>query len=121
MVRFFMIFGVKRNSNEWVTHGMVHACHVGDTWHDACMPCGGVHFIKRGSVEEKKWRERRKGERKRERKEDPTASSSNFRCSDGRSSSGRELKFIYSTRATLQEVGIQLTLVYFHPKGTSFR
>ena len=24
----------------WMTHGMMYACHVGDTWHDACMPCG---------------------------------------------------------------------------------
>ena len=70
----------------WVTHGMVHACHVGDTWHGECMPCGCVQPIKRGSVEEKRWRKRRKGERKRERKEDPVASTSDFRRSDGRSS-----------------------------------
>ena len=97
----------------WVTHSMVHACHVVDTWHDACMPCGGVQLIKRGSVEENRWRKRRMGERNRERKEDPTASSSNFWHFDGRSSSGRELKSVYLTRATLQEVGILHTLVYF--------
>ena len=61
---------------------MMHACHVGDTWHDACMPCGYVQPIKRGSVEEKRWRKRRKGgrerERERERKEDPAASFSYF-------------------------------------------
>ena len=82
----------------WVTHGMVHACY-------ANMPCGGVQPTERGSVEEKRWGKRRKGERKRERKrerkEDPTASSSDFRHSDGWSSSGRELKFVYSTRAML--------------------
>ena len=54
-------------------------------------------------------------------KEDLAASSSDFQRYDGRSYSGRELKFVYSTRATLQEVGILPTLVYFHPKGTSFR
>ena len=46
-----------------------------------------------------------------------TASSYDLRHSDGQSSSDRELKFIYSMRATLQEVGILHTLVYFHPKG----
>ena len=53
------------------------------------------------------------GERNRERKEDPTASSSHFWHSNGRSPSGRELKSVYLTRATLQEVGILHTLVYF--------
>ena len=60
---------------------MMHACHVGDTWHGACMPSGVVQPIKRGSVEEKRWRKRRKGERKREMKEDLVASSSDFRQS----------------------------------------
>ena len=60
-----------------------------------------------GLVEEKRGGIRRNGERKRERK-DPTTSSSDFRHSNCRSSSGRELKFVYSTRATLQEVGIFL-------------
>ena len=53
-------------------------------------------------------------------KEDPVASSSDFWRSDGRSMSGRELKYVYSTRATLQVVGILPTLVYFHLKGTGF-
>ena len=51
---------------------------------------------------------RRQGERKKERKEDPTSFSFDFRHSDSRSSSSRELKSVYSTRATLQEVGIFL-------------
>ena len=88
------------------------------------MPCGYVQPIKRGSIEEKRGRKRRKRrnrEIKRERKNDPVASSFYFRRSEGRSSSGRELNSIYSTRATLQEVGILYTLVYFHPKGTGFR
>ena len=48
-------------------------------------------------MEEKGWRKRRKGER-RERKEDPVASSYDFQHFDGRSSLGRELKFVYSMR-----------------------
>ena len=40
-----------------------------------------------------------------------------YRSSDGRSSSGRKLKFVYSTRAMLQEVWIFPTLAYFHPTG----
>ena len=94
---------------------------MGDTWHGASISCGCVQPMKRESLEEKRWRKRRKGERKRERKEDPVASSSDFRRFNGRSSSGRELKFVYSTRATLQEVKIFHTLGYFHPKGTGFR
>ena len=59
-------------------------------------------------MEEKIGRMRRKGERNRERKEDPTASSADFRRFDGQSLSSRELKFVYSMRATLQEVEIFL-------------
>ena len=39
------------------------------------------------------------------------------RRSDGRNSSDQEVKSVYSTRTTLQKVGIVSTLVYFHPKG----
>ena len=35
-----------------------------------------------------------KKDRKRERKEDPTASSSDFRCFDGRNSLGQELESV---------------------------
>ena len=70
----------------WVTHGMMHACHVGDTWHYSCMQGGYVQPIKWGLVDEKRRRKRRKGERKRDRKEDLAASSSDFQCFDGRSS-----------------------------------
>ena len=38
-----------------------------DTWHDACMPCGYVQPIKRGSVEEKREGEREERERERGR------------------------------------------------------
>ena len=94
---------------------------MGDTWHDACMPCGGVQPIKRGSMEEKRWRNKRKGERKKERKEDPVDSSSDFRRSNGRSSSGRELKSFYSMRATLQEVRIFLLLFIAFLFGQVFK
>ena len=39
MIGFFTIFGAKRNPNEWVIHDMMHACHMGDTWHGELMPC----------------------------------------------------------------------------------
>ena len=55
---------------------------------------------------------KKKREKKvRERKEDSIASSSYFLRSDGRSSLGRELKSIYATRATPQEVWTLPTLV----------
>ena len=92
----------------WMTHGMMHACHVDDAWHDACMSSGYAQPIKRGSVEEKRGRKRRKGERKRERKENLIASSSDFWRFDDQSSSDQELKSVYSTRTALQEVGIFL-------------
>ena len=62
----------------------------------------------RGEIVE---RRRRKGERKRERKEDLQVCPLIYRNSDGRSSLGRELKFVYSTRAMVQEVGILPPLV----------
>ena len=37
--------------------------------------------------------------------------------SDGRNFSNKEVKSVYLMRATLQEVEIIPTLVYFHPKG----
>ena len=59
-------------------------------------------------MEENRRRKRRNGERKKERKEDPAASSSDFLHSDCWISSSRELKSVYTSRATLQEVGIFL-------------
>ena len=44
-------------------------------------------------------------------------SSSDLSCSDGRNSLDQEVKFVYSMRAMLQEVGIPPPLLYFHPKG----
>ena len=89
--------------------------------HAYIMPCGYVQPIKRGSVEEKRGRKRRKVERKKERKEDPAASSSDFQRYDGRSLSGRELKSVYSTRATLQEVGIFLLWLIAFLFGPMFK
>ena len=58
------------------------------------MPCGCVQPIKRGLVEEKRWRKRIKGKRNRERKEDLVASTSDFRRSDGQSSKVQRSEFI---------------------------
>ena len=60
---------------------------------------------------------RRKKKGKRERKEKTGCSSSDLHHSDDRNSSDQEVKSVYSTRATLQELGILPPLVYFHPKG----
>ena len=65
-------------------------------------------------------REREEGKRERkkkgkgERRRESIDSSSDLRHSDDRSSSGRELKSVYSMRVTLKEVEILPTLVYFH-------
>ena len=71
---------------------------------------------KRKGRREREERKRRKGERMREMKEDRQLCPLIYRRSNGRSSLGRELKPIYSTRAMLQEVWILPPLVYFHPK-----
>ena len=60
-------------------------------------------------MKEKEVRRRRKGWRKEGEK--------GSRRSDGRNLSDQEVKSVYLTRATLQEVGILPTLIYFHPKG----
>ena len=59
--------------------------------------------------ERKKEREGEAWERERGRK--------GSRHSDGRNSSDQEVKSVYLMRATLQEIGILPTFVYFHPKG----
>ena len=82
----------------------MHACHVPDTWHASCMHVMRICPVYKNGIgggKGKKQKRRRKGERKKERKEDMTASSAEFRHSDGRSLLGQELKL-----ATLQEVGI---------------
>ena len=62
-------------------------------------------------------RRRRNGERRRRGRKIQRLLPLVYRRFDGRSLSGKELKSVYSTRPTLQEVGILPTLVYFHPKG----
>ena len=60
-------------------------------------------------------RRRRKGERRRRGRKIRIPLI--YRRSVCRSSSARELKFIYSTRSNFEEVGTLPTLPYFHPKG----
>ena len=131
--RFFSFFEVTRHddtshvAHNMVTPGWHDKGHEGDTWHDESHVSSPKERAKskwgRKSVENnkekkrKRERKRGKGERNRERKEDSKASSSDFRCFDGRSSSCQELKSVYAMRATLQEVGSLPTLVYFHPQG----
>ena len=69
----------------------------------------GNQFVEEESnkKERKEKKERRKKEREREGK-------GNWRF-DGRNLSDQEVKSVYSMRATLQEVGILSTLVYFPP------
>ena len=84
----------------------------------------GRRPVRRGREEQKgKGKEKEKGEKgkkereregeKRERKRGRKGS----RHSDNRNSSDQEVKSVYSMRATLQEVEILPTLVYFHHKG----
>ena len=61
----------------------------------------------KGKGREGKEEKKQKRERERERKESW--------CSDDRNSSDQEIKFVYSTRTMLQEIGILPTLVYFSP------
>ena len=62
--------------------------------------------------EKKRVREGEERERKRRRK--------GKRCSDSRNSSDQEVKSVYLTRATLQEVGILPILVSFYPFSYCF-
>ena len=69
----------------------------------------GNQFVEEESnkKERKEKKERRKKEREREGK-------GNWRF-DGRNLSDQEVKSVYSMRATLKEVGVLSTLVYFPP------
>ena len=99
---------------------------LGDTWqamcHHACKLENEWEFVEEGrsrkEEKEKKERERKRKKREREGEERKRerGRKGSWR-SDGRNSSDQEVKVVYSTRATLQEVGILPTLVYFHPKG----
>ena len=48
----------------------MHACHVGDTLHGACMPCGFVRSIKTGLVEEKRGKKEKMEEKMREKEKE---------------------------------------------------
>ena len=66
----------------------------------------------------KKERERKERKKEREGEErEKERGRKGSQCFIGRNSSDQEVKSVYSTRVTLQEVGILPTLVYFHPKG----
>ena len=65
------------------------SCHVSCTWHACIMPCRFVQSIK---IDRWRKRKERKENKKKGRREDLTASSSEFWHSDGRSSLSPELK-----------------------------
>ena len=104
-----------------------------DTWpckENACVthgkPCVHMHVngevYKRGGKSVRRGREQQKGtegkkrrkKREREERERERGAKGNRR-SDGRNLSDHEVKSVYSTWATLQQVGILPTLVYFPP------
>ena len=72
---------------------------------------------KKNKKQKKRKRERERKKKEKEKEESRRDSSPNFRRSDGRNSLDQEVKSIYLMRATLQEVGILPTWVYFHHKG----
>ena len=71
--------------------------------------------MERERKERKREKEKKGREKEGENEVDvPTVGS---RLSDGRNSLDLKINFLYSTRATFQEVGILYTLIYFHPMG----
>ena len=79
---------------------------------------GGNQFGKgkereKGKREKRERRERRRKEERRGRRR--TVSSSDLRRSHSQNSLDQGVKSVYMTRATLQEVGIPPTFVYFPP------
>ena len=81
-------------------------------------PVRGGREEQKGKEKEKEKGEKGKKEREREGEErERERGRKGSRGFDGWNSSDQEEKSIYSMRATLQEVGILPTLIYFHPKG----
>ena len=81
---------------------------------------GGDQFVKdgRSRKERKRKKKRERKERRKEREEEKKGGKRGRKGNlhfDGRNSSDQEVKSVYSTRATLQDVGILPTLVYFPP------
>ena len=100
-----------------VTHGKP-CVHMHANGHIYKM--GGDQFVEeRRSKKERRRKKRmerkeRKKEREKEKKGRETGRKGNMRY-DGRNSLDQEVKFVYSMRVTLQEVGILPTFVYFPP------
>ena len=100
-----------------VSQGMQRKMHVGHmaSHVSTCMPMEksikgeGNQFVKK----ERNKKERK--EKKREEKKKRERGVKGNRRSEGWNLSDQEVKSIYSTRATLKEVGILHTLVYFPP------
>ena len=84
---------------------------------------GGDQFVEEGGNRKERRREKKKRKERNKEKEREGEESERERWrkgsrrSDSQNSSDQEVKTVYSTRATLQEVRILPTLVYFHPKG----
>ena len=70
---------------------------------------------KETNKKEMKEKKKKKKKRERMRKMERERGRKGNRRSDGRNLSDQEVKFVYSTRATLQQVRILPTLVYFPP------
>ena len=70
---------------------------------------------KRGGKEINSYRRGATKRKGREKKKEREIRGKGNRYSDGQKSSDQEVKSIYSMSATLQEVGILPTLVYFPP------
>ena len=81
---------------------------------------------KEGKKKERERKERKRGKEKRERRRrngeerEIERRIKGKQCFDYRNSSDQEVKFVYSTRVALQEVGILPTLVSFYPLSYCF-
>ena len=119
---FFETTGVGR-------HMVSHVC---DTWHAMCQHAWNMEnainmvwelFIEEGSNKKEKEGKKRRGKERKEveeKKRERERRRKGKRCSDGRKSSDQEVKSVYLTRVTLQEVEIFPTLVSFHPLSYCF-
>ena len=74
----------------------------------------GNQFVEEDSNKKERKEKKRRKKIEREERERQRGAKGNRR-SDGRNSSDHEIKSVYSTWATLQQVGILPTLVYFPP------
>ena len=114
-------------SDIWKAKGVTHGkpCVTRHAKENACRthgkPCVHMHangeVYKRGGKSVRREGEEQKGKegKKREKKKKKERGVKGNRRSEGWNLSDQEVKSIYSTRATLKEVGILHTLVYFPP------